>query len=49
MAKGFQTSVKAKGKRNNPQLTPHFLEESFFQNFSALNDPRIERGQYCDH
>jgi predicted transposase YbfD/YdcC len=45
MAKGFQTSVKAKGKRNNPQLTPHFLEESFFQNFSALNDPRIERSK----
>jgi len=45
MAKGFQNSVKAKEKRNNPQLTSHFLEESFIQNFSALNDPRIERSK----
>ena len=43
MAKGFQNLVKAPIKRNNSQLTSHFLEESFLQNFSALNDPRIER------
>jgi predicted transposase YbfD/YdcC len=45
MAKGFQNSVKATEKRNHPQLTSSFLEESFLQNFSALNDPRIERSK----
>ncbi len=45
MPKGFQNSVKAQEKRNNSQLDSHFLEESFFQNFSALNDPRIERSK----
>jgi len=45
MAKGFQNSVKATEKRTHPQLTSSFLEESFLQNFSALNDPRIERSK----
>ena len=43
MAKGFQNSVKAQEKRNDSQLTYYFLQESFLQNFEALNDPRIER------
>lgn len=42
MPRGFKTSVNNQIPQDSSQEITHFLTESFLQNFSTLNDPRID-------
>ncbi len=43
MAKGFTATLNPKQKHESKARTTNFLTTSFFQHFTALSDPRIDR------